>query len=137
VVEGRAAVSNAQTAVARRLRACPSWLTLLLVIGGSLLAWGLPTIVVPLATDQVTYALGARTILDGDQLYRDLWLTTEDYAKFRSRPVDLLLVWTLPDTATEALARRQGVGVEIYRPAWVDEWLLSLTPRGRRAARVT
>ena len=71
------------------------------------------------------------------QLYRDLWLTTEEYAEFRSRPVDLLLVWTLPDTATEALARRQGIGVEIYRPAWVDEWLLSLTPRGRRAARAT
>lgn len=71
------------------------------------------------------------------QLYRELWLTTEDYVEFRSLPVDLLLVWTLPDTATEALAHRSGVAVEVWRPAWVDDWLQSLTPRARRAAKVT
>lgn len=37
------------------------------------LLFGLPTLIVPLGTDQVLYALGARTILDGGQLYRDLW----------------------------------------------------------------
>jgi len=71
------------------------------------------------------------------ELYRDLWLVTEDYAEFRSLPVDLLMVWSLPDTATEALARRHGVAVEIFRPAWVDEWLQTLLPRERRAARIT
>ncbi len=54
-------------------RARPRWL--LLALGGLafLLLWGLPTIIVPLATDQVLFSLGARTILDGGQLYRDYW----------------------------------------------------------------
>jgi hypothetical protein len=37
------------------------------------LFWGIPRVVMPLATDQFYFALGARTILDGDQMYRDLW----------------------------------------------------------------
>jgi hypothetical protein len=35
------------------------------------LFWGLPTLVTPFAADQNWFSLGARTILDGDQLYRD------------------------------------------------------------------
>ena len=35
------------------------------------IVWGLPTLVIPFAADQSWFALGARTILDGDQLYRD------------------------------------------------------------------
>ncbi len=53
--------------------ALPRWLVLSAGAIGLLVVLGLPTIVVPFATDQVWFALGARTILDGGQLYRDFW----------------------------------------------------------------
>jgi Dolichyl-phosphate-mannose-protein mannosyltransferase len=37
------------------------------------LIWGLPFLLSPLSTDETYFALGARTILTGDQLYEDLW----------------------------------------------------------------
>ena len=48
---------------------------------------GLPTIIVPLATDQVIYSLGARTILDGGQLYKDFW---------EIKPPLIFLIYALP-----------------------------------------
>lgn len=48
-----------------------------LVIGlggvGLVLLLGLPTLIVPLATDQAYFALGGRTLLDGGRLYVDFW----------------------------------------------------------------
>jgi 4-amino-4-deoxy-L-arabinose transferase-like glycosyltransferase len=46
---------------------------LALCIAGTafVLFWGLPTLVIPFAADQSWFALGARTVLRGDQLYRD------------------------------------------------------------------
>jgi hypothetical protein len=35
------------------------------------LLWGLPTLVIPFGADQSWFALGARTLLDGDKLYAD------------------------------------------------------------------
>ena len=66
-------LSRAIAAATDGARVCPRWLVLTLAGIGFLLLWGLPTIIIPLATDQVLYALGARTILDGGQLYRDFW----------------------------------------------------------------
>jgi 4-amino-4-deoxy-L-arabinose transferase-like glycosyltransferase len=54
---------------------------------GFLLVWGLPTIIIPLATDQATFALGARTVLDGQQLYNDFWDV---------KPPLIYLVYALP-----------------------------------------
>ena len=51
----------------------PRWLVLTLAGIAFLLVLGLPTIIIPFATDQVWFALGTRTILDGGQLYRDFW----------------------------------------------------------------
>ena len=59
--------------LAMGVRVWPRGLLLLLAGGAFLLILGLPTVVIPFATDQVWFALGARTILDGDQLYRDFW----------------------------------------------------------------
>src|SRR3990170_4940802 len=67
------ALSRAIAVAAEGVRAWPRWLVLTLGGIGFLLLWGLPTIIIPLATDQVVFALGARTILDGGQLYHDLW----------------------------------------------------------------
>src|SRR3990172_3222132 len=66
-------LSRAIAAATDGARVCPRWLLLTLAGIGFLLLWGLPTIIIPLATDQVLFALGARTILDGGQLYQDFW----------------------------------------------------------------
>jgi hypothetical protein len=62
------------TAILRALtHAWPRWLVLTVSGVAFLLVLGLPTIIIPFATDQVWFALGTRTILDGGQLYRDFW----------------------------------------------------------------
>lgn len=38
-----------------------------------LLFWGLPSLILPLSTDEAIYAVGARTVLRGGELYRDFW----------------------------------------------------------------
>lgn len=66
-------LSRAAFGAARGVRVRRRYLAFALGGVGFVLLWGLPTIIVPLATDQVTFALGARTILEGGQLYEDLW----------------------------------------------------------------
>jgi hypothetical protein len=76
------------TAISRALtNARPRWLVLALACLAFVLLFGLPTIIVPLDTDQVLYSLGARTILDGGQLYRDLW---------EIKPPLVFLIYTVP-----------------------------------------
>jgi 4-amino-4-deoxy-L-arabinose transferase-like glycosyltransferase len=67
------ALSRALVAVSDSVRVWPRWLTVSIVIGGFVLIFGLPTIIIPLATDEVLFAIGARTVIDGHQLYRDFW----------------------------------------------------------------
>ena len=66
-------LSRAIAAATDGARVCPRWLVLTLAGIAFVLVLGLPTVIIPFATDQVWFALGARTILDGDQLYRDFW----------------------------------------------------------------
>jgi 4-amino-4-deoxy-L-arabinose transferase-like glycosyltransferase len=44
-----------------------------LMAAGFVLLWGLPLLITPLSTDEAYYALGGRTVLNGDRLYVDLW----------------------------------------------------------------
>ncbi|MDP3769247.1 MAG: glycosyltransferase family 39 protein, partial [Dehalococcoidia bacterium] len=81
------ALSRAIAAGTDGARVCPRWLVLTLAGIGFLVLWGLPTIIIPLATDQVLNALGARTILDGGQLYRDYW---------EIKPPLVFLIYTIP-----------------------------------------
>jgi hypothetical protein len=66
-------VARAFVAARDGVLAWPRWISY--TAGGTALIvlFGLPTLIIPLATDQILYALGARTVLDGGQLYRDLW----------------------------------------------------------------
>ncbi len=80
-------LSRAIAAATEGVRVWPRWAVLTLAAIGFVLLWGLPTIIIPLATDQVLYALGARTILDGGQLYRDFW---------EIKPPLVYLVYTIP-----------------------------------------
>lgn len=66
-------LSRAIAAVTEGVSVWPRWLVLALAGVAFVLALGLPTVIIPLATDQVLYSLGARTVLDGGQLYEDLW----------------------------------------------------------------
>ncbi|MEX1255361.1 MAG: glycosyltransferase family 39 protein [Dehalococcoidia bacterium] len=66
-------LSRAWAATTEGVRELPRWLVYALSGLALLLVLGLPTLIIPFATDQVWFALGARTILDGDQLYRDFW----------------------------------------------------------------
>jgi hypothetical protein len=66
-------IARAYAAVADGVGALPRWLLLSAGAVAFVVVLGLPTIIVPLATDQVLYSLGARTILDGGQLYKDFW----------------------------------------------------------------
>lgn len=53
--------------------AWPRWVVYTAGGAALIVLLGLPTLIIPFATDQVWFALGARTILDGGQLYRDFW----------------------------------------------------------------
>lgn len=81
------ALSRALAAVTEGAGVWPRWLLLALAAAAFVLFLGLPNVIVPLATDQVLYALGARTILDGGQLYRDLW---------EIKPPLVFLIYTVP-----------------------------------------
>jgi len=78
---------TAVAAAIAAVRAWPRWLTLSLACLAFVLVFGLPTIIVPLGADQILYSLGARTILDGGQLYRDLW---------EIKPPLVFLIYTVP-----------------------------------------
>jgi 4-amino-4-deoxy-L-arabinose transferase-like glycosyltransferase len=67
------ALTRTIAAVREGVSVWPRWLVLGVAGIAVVLLLGLPTIITPLATDQVLYALGARTILDGGQLYKDFW----------------------------------------------------------------
>jgi 4-amino-4-deoxy-L-arabinose transferase-like glycosyltransferase len=84
--------------------------TLLLVGSVFVLLWGLPRLVMPLATDQFYFALGARTVLDGDQLYRDLW---------DLKPPLIYLIYALP-------AAVLGEHVEAFRLLDLANTLLAM-----------
>lgn len=81
------ALSRAIAAAAEDIRSWPRWLVLSLAGVGFVLFWGIPTIIIPLATDQILFSLGARTILDGGQLYRDYW---------EIKPPLIHLIYTIP-----------------------------------------
>src|ERR1700694_5457281 len=64
---------TALSRLADSVLAWPRWFTVSMAIGAFVVVFGLPTIVIPLGTDEVLFALGARTIIHGHQLYRDFW----------------------------------------------------------------
>lgn len=69
-------------------------------------------------------------------LYARLFPMTPEFDEYRSYPIERLLVWGVPDGATEALAREGGIRVVVYQPAWVLDWLNGLRARDKRTAQV-
>lgn len=68
-------------------------------------------------------------------LYLELVKTTPELEQFRGRPLQGLIVCSVLDEATVALAARSGLRVVTWRPPWVDEYLAVLAVRDRRGAR--
>jgi hypothetical protein len=69
-------VSQVAAWVERRAGALHVSRAALLIVAAAVaftLIWGLPFLLSPLSTDETYFALGALTILTGDQLYEDLW----------------------------------------------------------------
>ena len=70
------------------------------------------------------------------KVYRHLFPLTPEFADFKSYRIDLLVVWAVNDLAAEAVARMDGISVEVFAPPWITEYLSWLRPRDRRAARL-
>jgi len=67
------------------------------------------------------------------ELYLELWPMTPEYAEWRDVPTEGLLLYAVDDPVVRELAARRTIGVEVYHPPWVDEYLRRLPPRKRQA----
>jgi hypothetical protein len=66
-------------------------------------------------------------------LYMRLFPGTPELQEFAGRPVRGLLVYAIDDPTLRAMAAERGFTVAIYRPRWVDAYVLTLAARRRRA----
>ena len=62
-------------------------------------------------------------------LYGELLPKTPELAEHRDKPIEKLLVCVIEDPLVTELARREGIGVVIYRPRWTKDYLQHLYPR--------
>jgi len=67
------------------------------------------------------------------KLYKHLLPKTPELQAHKRKPIELVLLFALPDAAVEQLARREGIRVVYFKPRWVDDYLEELYPRERRA----
>jgi len=66
-------------------------------------------------------------------LYMRLFPSTPELQEFRGRPLRGLLVYAIDDPTLRAMAAERGFTVAIYRPRWVDAYILTLAARRRRS----
>lgn len=67
------------------------------------------------------------------ELYMHLLPLTPELEELRSRPARGLLLYAIDDPVIRRLAADRNFTVEIFRPAWVEEYLSTLYPRKQRA----
>ena len=61
-------------------------------------------------------------------LYEELIPKTPELAEHKDKPIEKQLVCAIEDPLISELARRSGIGVIIYRPAWIDDYLRIVHP---------
>ena len=61
-------------------------------------------------------------------LYEELLPKTPELAEHIGKPIEKVLVAAINDPVVTELARREGIRVQIFRPAWIDEYLKILHP---------
>lgn len=69
------------------------------------------------------------------ELYEDLIPKTPELKEHKGKRIEKLLLYAIDDKAIAAMAKRRGIRVVLFHPSWVDEYLLTLYPRERRAPR--
>jgi hypothetical protein len=55
-----------------------------------------------------------------------LFPSTPELADIAARPCRGMLVFAIRDGMTEALAAERGITCELYRPPWIEEYLMTL-----------
>lgn len=61
-------------------------------------------------------------------LYAELIPKTVELREHKDKPIDKVLVCAIEDRLISELARREGIQVRIFHPAWVDKYMLILHP---------
>lgn len=65
------------------------------------------------------------------KLYEELIPKTPELAEHRHKPIEMVLVCAIEDPLISELARREGIAVRIFHPAWVDDYMKIVHPRER------
>jgi len=68
-------------------------------------------------------------------VYTHLIRVTPEFEKFRGFPVVGRLLLPIPDPVVEAVARSQGLQVQVFRPTFWEEFLEAIQPRQARPIR--
>ena len=66
-------------------------------------------------------------------LYKRLLPLTPSLSHRRNLPVQLVLLYAVPDAMVVELAHEQGIVTVQYRPSWVDEWMGTYANHKQRA----
>jgi len=67
-------------------------------------------------------------VLSQLKLYEELIPKTPELAEHRGKPIEKILVCAIEDPLISELARREGVQVRIFHPAWIDEYMEIVHP---------
>lgn len=62
------------------------------------------------------------------KLYEELIPKTPELAEHKSKPIEKVLVCAIEDRLISELARREGVTVRIFHPAWIDKYMKIVHP---------
>jgi len=67
------------------------------------------------------------------ELYEHLLPKTPEFAEYKGRKVEKMLLYALEDPVIVHIAREKGIKVVYFHPSWIDDYLKILYPRERRA----
>ena len=62
------------------------------------------------------------------KLYEELIAKTPELFEHMGKPIEKVLVCAIEDRLITELARREGVQVRIFHPAWIDEYMKIVHP---------
>jgi len=62
------------------------------------------------------------------KLYAELLPKTPELAEHKDKPIEQVIVCAIEDKLISELARREGIRVQIFRPAWIDEYMQIVHP---------
>src|SRR5215469_3643763 len=66
------------------------------------------------------------------EFYLQQMIRTAELQQYMNRPFVPVVLWAIDDPAVSAYARGRGVRVEVYTPAWIEDWMQNVLYRTRR-----